>query len=103
MSNCQKCDSIFHSKKLHTLYANPNYLMRNTIKNNTRVLTFTYVFQITIIKYSFCQEGNGNESRSRTETAHYLQNHIRNQASQKTDFSNTSGLRTTLLYYILGS
>lgn len=98
-----KICQIVKCEKLHTLYANPNYLMRNIIKNNTHVLTFTYVFQMTIIKYSCYRERNGNESRSRTETAHYLQNHVWNQASQKTDFSNTSGLRTTLLYYSLGS
>lgn len=82
MLNCHIFDSIFHSKKPHTLYTYPNYLMRNNIEKNTNVLTFTYVFQMTTIKYSCWWEGNGNESWSRTETAHYLQNHVHTGISE---------------------
>lgn len=74
--NCHKFYSIFHSKQLHILYSYPNYSLGNNIKRNISVLAFTYVFQMTTVKYSCCWDENGNESSSRTKTAHYLQNHI---------------------------
>lgn len=82
MLNCHKFYSLFYSKKLHTLYTYPNYLWGNNIKRNASVLRFPYVFQMTTVKYSCCSDGNGNENSSRTETAHYLRNHVHTGVSE---------------------
>lgn len=73
---------IHHSKRLHTLYTYPNYLLEQKIKRNIGVLAFIYAFQMTTVKHSCCWGGDGSESSSRTETAYYLQNHVHTDVSE---------------------
>lgn len=82
MQNFQKFYIIFHLKQLNTLYTYPNYLSEKNMKRNISVLTFIYVFQMTTVKRSCCWGGDGTGSSSRTEIAHYLQNHVHTGVSE---------------------
>ena len=65
-----------------TVSASTLIIYEMNIKRNISVLAFIYVFQMTTVKRSCCWGGDGNESSSRTETAHYLQNRAHTGVSE---------------------
>lgn len=74
--------NVFLSKQPNTLFSYNKYWLGRNIKRNTHVLPFIYVFQRTTVKHSCCWGGDSSESSSRTETAHYLQNHVHKAISE---------------------